>query len=127
MAVSAEYQAYLAELFEPIPNVAFRRMFVGLGVFHDGLMFALVARERLYFKADDASEARFVAADCEPFTYTGKGKEIRLGYWSAPDAALDDPEMFEDWARLAIEAARRKAAAKPKRPRTRKQAGSRTK
>ena len=120
MAVSPEYQAYLAELFEPVPGVTFRRMFGGLGVFQDGLMFALVARERLHFKADAESEPQFVAAGSEPFTYMGKGKEVRLGYWSAPDDALDDPELFEIWARRAIAAARRKNVAKPKRARRRK-------
>ena len=117
MAVTAEYRAYLEELFEPIPGVAFRRMFGGLGVFHDGVMFALVARERLFLKADPETEARFVEAGSEPFAYRRGAREIRLGYWTAPDEALDDPELFEEWARQALAAARRAAAAKPRRRR----------
>jgi len=124
MAVSPEYQAYLAELFEPIPGAQFKRMFGGLGVFRDGVMFALVARERLFFKADAETEPRFVEAGAEPFAYQGKNGEVRLGYWSAPDDALDDPELFEEWARLALQAAMRKAAARPKRARRPKPAPS---
>lgn len=114
MAVSAEYRTYLEELFQSIPGVQFRRMFGGLGVFRDGVMFGLVAFERLYFKTDDETEPRFAEAGAEPFVYDGKGKPIQMSYWTAPDEALDDPELFEEWARLGIEASRRAAAAKPK-------------
>lgn len=115
MAVSPEHRAFLEELFDPIPGVAFRGMFGGLGIFHDGVMFALVAYERLYFKVDDATRPRFAAAGSEAFVYAGKGKPIGMSYWTAPDEALDDPELFQDWARLGLEAARRAAATKPKR------------
>lgn len=118
MAVSPEFTAYLEELFEPLPGVSFRRMFGGLGVYADGVMFGLVAYERLYFKVDDESTPTFEAAGAEPFVYTGKGKPIRMSYWGVPDEALDDPEAFEGWARLGMAAARRAAASKPlRRPR----------
>jgi DNA transformation protein len=113
MAVSPEYKAYLEEMFAPLSGVSFKRMFGGLGVFHDGAMFALVAYEQLYFKVDKQSESTFSDAESEPFVYEGKGKPIQMSYWTAPDSALDDPEEFETWARLGMEAARRAAAAKP--------------
>lgn len=117
MAVSPEYKAYLEELFEPIPGVRFKRMFGGLGLFRDDVMFGLVAFERLYFKVDDQTKPRFADAGAEPFVYDGKGKPIEMSYWTCPDEALDDPDQFEEWARIGIEASRRAAAAKPKRKR----------
>ena len=62
MAVSPEYRAYLEEMFQPIPGVRFKRMFGGLGVFRDDVMFGLVAYERLYFKVDDETKPRFAEA-----------------------------------------------------------------
>lgn len=115
MAVSPEYRAYLEEMFQPIPGVRFKRMFGGLGVFRNDVMFGLVAYERLYFKVDDETKPRFAEAGAEPFVYEGKGKPIEMSYWTAPDEALDEPESFEAWARLGMEAARRAAAKKPKR------------
>jgi DNA transformation protein len=117
VAVSREYRAYLEELFEPIPGVSFRRMFGGLGIFHDGVMFGLVAADQLYFKIDPITEPQFADAGSEPFVYSGKGKPIQMSYWTAPDETLDDPELFEDWARLGMAAAARAARAKPKRRR----------
>ena len=114
MAISPEYRAFLEELFSPIPGVSFRAMFGGLGVYRDGAMFGLVAYERLYFKVDGETEPAFAAAGAEPFVYEGKSKPIQMSYWTAPDDCFDDPEAFEAWARLGLEAARRAAAAKPK-------------
>ena len=121
MAISPDYKSYLEELFEPLPGVKFKGMFGGLGIFHDGAMFGLVAYEQLYFKVDKKTEPRFAEAGSEPFIYEGKGRKVQMSYWTAPDAAMDDPEEFETWARLGMEASRRAAAAKPpKKPRKKK-------
>ena len=54
--MASTFQDHLAELFAPLGGVVFRRMFGGVGVFRDGLMFALVADDVLYMKADDGDE-----------------------------------------------------------------------
>lgn len=124
MAVSAEYRDYLADLFQPFPGVRFRPMFGRLGIFRDGARFALVAREQLYFKVDAETESAFANAGAEPFEYDGKAKTVRLGYWTAPDDAMDDPDAFREWTELGLAAARRaqtkKQAKKQKKPAPRK-------
>lgn len=54
----SELIAYLPEVFELFGPVTLRKMFGGYGVYHDGLMFALVADDILYLKAD-AENARY--------------------------------------------------------------------
>ena len=44
------YRAFLEEMLAPLGGVAIRRMFGGLGLFRDRLMFGLVVRDVLYFK-----------------------------------------------------------------------------
>ena len=56
MAASAEYLDFIKEQMSGFGPVTVRRMFGGAGIFRDGLMFALVADETLYFKADKASQ-----------------------------------------------------------------------
>jgi DNA transformation protein len=46
----SEFTDYLHEVFEDFGAIRVRRMFGGEGVYHQGLMFALVANERLYLK-----------------------------------------------------------------------------
>jgi DNA transformation protein len=86
-------------------------MFGGHGLYVDDLFVAIIASDRLYLKADAQTHERFERAGCEPFVYDAKSRAISLGYWSAPDEAMESPALMEPWARLALEAALRARAA----------------
>lgn len=120
MAAQDPYIAYLLELLSPLGNASARRMFGGWGVYIDGTMMGLVADDTFYLKTDAETCGTFEAAASTPFVFDSKtkAKTIVTGYWSAPEQALDAPDAMRPWASLALEAARRKAAAKPKRKRT---------
>ena len=109
---------HLAELFEPVGGVTIKRMFGGLGVFKGGLMFALVADDVLYFKADETTSPKFAAEGFGQWLYEGRGKSVAMPYWQAPDRLYDEADDFADWARAAFEVAVRtqkkpKVAKKP--------------
>jgi DNA transformation protein len=74
-------------------------------------MFALIADDVLYFKADAATRASFEQAGSEPFTYEARGRRTVMSYWRAPDEAMDAPEAALPWAREAYAAALRSRAA----------------
>jgi DNA transformation protein len=95
------------ESLQPLHGVSARRMFGGHGLFKDGLMFALIADDQLYFKVDHRNRPAFEAHGLQPFTYTGKGRPIQMSYSEAPGEGLDDPEILCDWAREAFAAALR--------------------
>ena len=115
----SEFTDYLHEVFEPFGSIQVRRMFGGHGVFHDGLMIALVADDCLYLKADRESEAAFTERGLSAFEYDQKGKPMRLSYFLAPEEIFEDPEAAAHWAALAFEAARRAKRPDPKRARKR--------
>jgi len=99
----------------PLGPVRARGMFGGFGIYHEDLMFALIASTRLYFKVDDDTVERFEAAGCAPFTYArGEGKRIVMSYREAPAGAIDDPDALLPWAELGLAAARRARARKNK-------------
>jgi DNA transformation protein and related proteins len=111
------------ELFAPLGQVRAKAMFGGWGFYLDDLFFALIADETLYLKADGESEAAFRDIGSWPFTYNYKdGRAVTMGYWSAPEEAMESPGMMRDWARLAVAAALR--GRKPKRARTGKSGAS---
>jgi DNA transformation protein len=87
-------------------------MFGGHGVYHEGLMFALVADDVLYLKADAASAGAFTALGLGPFVYEKNGRKTRMSYYAAPEAIFDDPDVAKEWAERAYAAALR--GAKPK-------------
>jgi len=109
----------IVELFAAFGPVVPRRMFSGFGVFSDGTMFALVARDTLYLKTDQQTVAAFEAEGQGPFSYAAKGakggKRSIMSYWRAPDRLYDEPDELAAWARDALAAAHRAARPKTKR------------
>ncbi|MEM7067668.1 MAG: TfoX/Sxy family protein [Pseudomonadota bacterium] len=113
MTVEREFEEFLQELFEPVGGVSLRRMFGGLGVFRHGLMFGLVADGRLCLKVDDKNRQDYENECSGEWSYDGKGKPVKMGYWYVPERLMDEPEEFAIWAERAFDAAVRIDQAKP--------------
>lgn len=102
MALSAEQIAFAKELYAPLGQISTRKMFGGLSLYHDGDIFSIMsAHGTLYLKAKGAFADKLAAEGSEIFA-TADGRS--MGYWTLPDAALDDPEIACDWARQALAA-----------------------
>ena len=119
MRAHGKFTTYLLDLLTPLGGVSARSMFGGVGLFHNGMMFGLIAREELFFKVGEANRPAYEDAGEAPFTYDTKNGSHTLGsYWRCPPDVLDDPELLRAWARPAIEAAlaaaRKKPTARPK-------------
>ena len=110
----SDFIPFVQELLEGWAPVSARRMFGGHGLYHEGLMFAIVMDQRLYLKADEANRPEFEALGLAPFPYAMKGKEVALSYWAAPDAIFDEPSEAVRWAQSSWDAALRGHKAKAK-------------
>src|SRR4051794_21654352 len=111
MVASASFAAFLREQLAPLGHLATRRMFGKTGLFCDGLMFAMVADDALYFRVDDDNRAAFKEAEAFPrLSYEKQGRTIDLSFWRAPERLLDEPDELVDWARTALAAAGRVSA-----------------
>jgi DNA transformation protein len=106
-------QAQMEELFAVVEGVAIRRMFGGLGMFRQGLMFALVADDVLYMKADETTSPAYEAEGGEQWVYDGKDRPVPMPYWRLPERLYDEPDEFREWALAAFAVAER-TAKKPK-------------
>ena len=116
------FVSHCLELLSPQGRTSSRRMFGGHALYIDGLCMALIIQDTLYLKADDTSRALFERAGCKPFTYTAKNQEIHsLGYYTAPDEAMESPAEMTPWARRALAAA---VAARAKAPPKKKAAAT---
>lgn len=84
-------------------------MFGGYGISTEGLTLGLLVDlgqgETLWLKAGLETRSLFEAAGCKRFTYQVKGKARSLGYYSAPDEAMESAREMAPWARLALQAA----------------------
>jgi DNA transformation protein len=108
--VSPGFTDFVLDQLRAVGEVVPRRMFGGVGLYCDGLFFAIIAADVLYLKVDDATRARVVAAGARPFKpYPERGTTMQ--YYSVPPGVLESPIELARWARDAVAAAARKAAA----------------
>jgi DNA transformation protein len=113
--------AHIVDLLRPWAAVAARRMFGGIGLFRDGVMFGLILRETLHFKTNEVNRGDYEAAGMAPFSYARNGRPaVVTSYHAVPLDLLDDGDELLVWAGRAYDAALR--GRKPA-PRRRREAG----
>lgn len=111
--MAADYLDFVIDALADWHHVTGRRMFGGCGVYRQGVMFALIVDDMLYFKADDGNRDDYENAGSGPFVYHAKGKPIALSYWLVPLDVLEDMEILGQWAQKSYQAALRAQASKP--------------
>lgn len=114
MPLDTSLAQLMSEMFAPMGRITIRKMFSGGGIYCDGLMFGLIARDSVYLKSDAGSRHRFEFEGMGPFVFQGRGKTVVLSYWRMPERLFDDAEEALDWGREAMRAARMAAVAKAK-------------
>jgi DNA transformation protein len=107
-----EFVEYVVELMMDWATVSARKMFGGYGLYREGLMFALIVEDELFFKTDPDNVAQFERAGSRPFVYQSQTRTVQMSYWSAPAASLDAPTEMGEWCQTAYGSALRAQAAK---------------
>lgn len=115
--VNRQFADYCCDLLASTGPCVSKRMFGGWGISIDGLTLAIIADlgggDKLWLKADEQARSRFEAAGCKRFTFQMKDRLASMGYYTAPEEAMDSQEAMRPWAALALECALRARAAKP--------------
>ncbi|MHB1187554.1 TfoX/Sxy family protein [Thiobacillus sp.] len=88
---------FVAEQMAFVGGLRIRAMFGGYGIYQDDCMFALIADDRLYFKADATTRAEFEAKGLSPFTYVARGKSMAMQYFEAPPEVFEEQEAMRTW------------------------------
>lgn len=109
MQSRAQFADHVCDLLAPIGAVTARAMFGGFGIFAEGLMFALIADDVLYLRADGDTRPRFEERGLAPFRPFADRATV-MSYFQVPPECLDDPDQLRVWARDALGAARRGAS-----------------
>ena len=78
MASNADFVEFLKDQLRGLGHVTSRRMFSGAGIYCDGVIFALLLGDTLYFKVDDGNRAAYEAEGLEPFTYQARANRFAL-------------------------------------------------
>lgn len=95
--------------------LSYKNMFGGFGVYSGSQIFAMVIKDRLYFRVGQSNQAEYETAGMAPFTYAGKdGKLVRVSYWEVPEEILEDDEDLIFWFRKSLAEANKASSLKKK-------------
>lgn len=114
MPFTKAYRDYVLDQLGRVIPVTAKSMFGGVGLYANGLFFALIAEDRLYFKVNDSTRPLFERLGREPFRPFGEDKA--MGYYELPADVLEDPEQLGPWMHQAIEVAAQAKRPKQKTP-----------
>ena len=104
MSISDADIAFVKDHFAGAGTLITRKMFCGLAIYADGVIFALIiSTGALMIKAKGALASDLAAQGSQQFIHDGKDdKRVAMPYWTLPDAAMDEPELACDWARRSL-------------------------
>ncbi|HYH80466.1 MAG TPA: TfoX/Sxy family protein [Longimicrobium sp.] len=106
MAVTTEYREFVLEQFgRVVPAVTSRSMFGGVGIYSDGLFFALLDNDNAYLKVDDSNRGDFEAVGMGPFNPFDDPTMV-MQYYELPADLLEDADALSPWLHKAIDVAR---------------------
>ena len=113
------FHTYVEDLFANLGRIRIRKMFGGAGVYSGEDMFALIDKDQVYVKSDDALKESLQSEGGSPFEWTNPstGKTIKMSYVSLPVNALDDRDEASAWGRKALDVAVQARRAKVRSPR----------
>ena len=114
MAGHGDFVDFVAEQMAFVDGLRIRAMFGGCGIYLDDCMFALIADDRLYFKADGVTRSEFEVLGLRPFSYAARGRRVTLQYYEAPAEVFESQDAMRSWVRKAQETALKAAQGRRK-------------
>ena len=113
MAVSESYLAFVLEQLSGVRSIVTKRMFGGVGIYSDGVFFAVIDNDTIFFKVDEVLAEQYIKAGMPPFAPI-PGQPPMMGYRQVPPEVLEDADEMVRWAKQSIQHAPVKKKTKPK-------------
>jgi DNA transformation protein len=113
---NSAYLEFITDLMAPLGSIVAKRMMGGHILYCDCIVFALIANNTLYLKADAQTRPRFEELGLKAFfPFEGKAS---MSYFQPPPEFFEDETALVEWGRMAVAAGKR-SKTKKKAPRKR--------
>lgn len=111
---SSDYRDYVLDVLGSFGEVTAKAMFGGHSLYKNGVIFAIIADDVLYFKVGDSNRADYMAYGSQAFTYEAKGKRVSMSYWQVPLEVMEEGAELVQWAEKAYQVGCKSAHKKKK-------------
>ncbi|MGI9550270.1 MAG: TfoX/Sxy family protein [Aurantibacter sp.] len=105
MAVNEDFLNYVTDQLSEFPEVEIKKMFGGIGLFRNGLMFGMIGSDIFRLKVDEHNQKDYEVRGMKPY-FSGKKKK-GMPYWEVPADVLENKALLSEWAAKSYEAALR--------------------
>jgi DNA transformation protein and related proteins len=103
LKVRDSFRDFVLAQLDAFGDVTSRSMFGGIGLYHRGVFFAIVAADVLYFRVDDGNRRDFELRKAPPFQPYAERASTK--YFAVPVDILENSDDLAAWARKAVRAA----------------------
>ena len=106
LKVTDAFRTFVLDQLHELDDVVPRAMFGGVGLYCGGVFFGIIASDVLYLKVDDSNRRDYERARMSPFKpYPDRSGTME--YFSVPLEILENGTDLAEWARKAVDVARR--------------------
>ncbi|WP_366185850.1 TfoX/Sxy family protein [Flavobacterium ovatum] len=102
MAASTDYLDFILDQLSNWKTIHYKRMFGCIGLYADGLMFGIIAKETVYFKVDDSNKNKYLEAGSETLKLF-KSNSVVASFYEVPIEILEDANQVIAWAKVSLE------------------------
>ena len=95
-----------------IKPITSRKMFGGVGIYCDGIFFAVIDDDKLYFKSNETNAADYDRYDAAQWIIAGEPPSL-MPYREVPESVRNNPDLLAGFIDAAVAVANAKKA-KPK-------------
>ena len=110
MAVSEEFLTFILDQLSEFGEVDTKRMFGGVGIFKEGLMFGMIGGNSFRLKVDESNQKDYEEKGMKPFSSEKKKKG--MPYWEVPPDVLENRTELAKWAEKSFAIAKNSASKK---------------
>jgi DNA transformation protein len=94
----------IMDILSPYGSITSRAMFGGYGIYMQGVMFAAIIENALYFRINETTRSDFERYKSPSFVYMGRGKPVEMPYKVLPDEILENSAELKAWIQKAYSA-----------------------
>lgn len=106
LRVTHAFRSFVLDQLGELGDVMPRPMFGGVGLYHRGVFFGIIAGDVLYLKVGDTNRPDYVDAGMGPFKPYAH-RPTTMQYYAVPTDVLESAPELRSWARKSIAVARR--------------------
>ncbi len=107
LKVSDAFRTFVLDQLDALGDVVPKAMFGGVGLYCRGVFFGIMARDVLYLKVDDRNRADYERAGMGPFKPYPGPQSGTMQYYAVPLDVLESARDLAEWARKAVDVAKR--------------------